>query len=830
MQSDQPPVAPPPVFRRLECSGTLPGPRCGHTLTYTAPDIHGNARLILLGGATSLDSGAGAGRLGGATSDAYSYDLATGVWSLLESVGERPSPRAAHATAAVGNMLVVQGGIGPTGLASGDLHVLDLNSEICKWHRVNVQGPGPGARYAHTMALVGKRYLVCIGGNDGRKPLNDVWTLDTASKPYVWVEVHPEGVSPPPRMYAACSTRMDGLLLLCGGRDAQNVVFIASRLIMLGGALGGGRMVKSTHNLAVLDTATGGWWPSEADIANQVKHPSADLFCRCRHATTVVGNVIFLYGGLNAGVLLGDMLVAEDGVAATSSGKRASTSTTAALPGGSIPVALTPAGEATSRPTSLFPQGGYQQQQQQQLQTQQQQLLQQQQQQQQAAQQGSDERQRNQSPLMGGGEDEYTGGIRLYHRAVVVAAEMGGELGGLVRQLSLDALDHEARRVNTPMRDRDEDRNNLSPLMGRKFPSLKGIHKLVLKRLLQPREWVAPQDYSFFLNLDQIEELCGMAENFFKQCPNVLQLAAPIKIFGDLHGQFGDMMRLFDEYGSPSPAGDISYIDYLFLGDYVDRGMFSLETICLLLALKIEHPTNIHLLRGNHEAKDINKIFGFKMECETRLGEHDGKEAWKRFNKVFNWMPLAAMIENKIICMHGGIGRSIERLSDIEELKRPLKMKDGGEKLMDLLWSDPTESDAVQGYQANTRGPGLICFGPDRVIDFCRRNNVQMIVRAHECVMDGFERFAQGHLITVFSATNYCGTANNAGAILVLGRDLMVVPKLIHPLPPAVDAYAGDLDASGSPDTWMVDINERRPPTPPRGRPHPASQRSPFAP
>lgn len=128
----------------------------------------------------------------------------------------------------------------------------------------------------------------------------------------------------------------------------------------------------------------------------------------------------------------------------------------------------------------------------------------------------------------------------------------------------------------------------------------------------------------------------------------------------------------------------------------------------------------------------------------------------------------------------------------------------------------------VQGVRPSPRGPGLVTFGPDRVKDFCWVNSLQLIVRAHECVMDGFERFAQGHLITLFSATNYCGTANNAGAILVLGRDLVMVPKLIHPLPPTAQ-HSGVVPAppGESPvlDTWMTSVNEERPPTPPRGRP-----------
>eukprot|EP01025_Chloroclados_australasicus_P064722 TRINITY_DN867_c2_g1_i3.p3 TRINITY_DN867_c2_g1~~TRINITY_DN867_c2_g1_i3.p3 ORF type:complete len:290 (-),score=41.74 TRINITY_DN867_c2_g1_i3:1060-1929(-) len=278
-------------------------------------------------------------------------------------------------------------------------------------------------------------------------------------------------------------------------------------------------------------------------------------------------------------------------------------------------------------------------------------------------------------------------------------------------------------------------------------------------------------------------------------------------------------MRLFDEYGSPSTGGDITYIDYLFLGDYVDRGTHSLETICLLLSLKKEHPNNVHLIRGNHEASDINALFGFRMECMERLGDPDGKIVWNRINQLFNYLPLAALIENKIMCMHGGIGRSIHNIAQIEKLKRPLTMEEGGMVLMDLLWSDPTINDQVTGVQPSPRGPGLVTFGPDRVMEFTQNNNLQMIIRAHECVMDGFERFAQGRLITLFSATNYCGTANNAGAILVVGRDLVLVPKLIHPLPPnSATQDDGSVDEDRHlPDEWMENINAERPPTPPRG-------------
>ncbi|EYU41291.1 hypothetical protein MIMGU_mgv1a0202661mg, partial [Erythranthe guttata] len=217
-----------------------PGPRCGHTLTAVpAVGEEGNPgyigpRLILFGGATALEGNSAASgtptsagsagiRLAGATADVHCYDALTNKWTRVTPIGEPPTPRAAHVATAVGTMVVIQGGIGPAGLSAEDLHVLDLTQQRPRWHRVVVHGPGPGPRYGHVMALVGQRYLIAIGGNDGKRPLADVWALDTAAKPYEWRKLEPEGEGPPPCMYATASARSDGLLLLCGGRDANSV-------------------------------------------------------------------------------------------------------------------------------------------------------------------------------------------------------------------------------------------------------------------------------------------------------------------------------------------------------------------------------------------------------------------------------------------------------------------------------------------------------------------------------------------------------------------------------------------------------------------------------
>ncbi|KAJ1378401.1 Kelch-type beta propeller [Sesbania bispinosa] len=343
----------------LEKKEDGPGPRCGHTLTAVAavgeegtPGYIG-PRLILFGGATALEGNSAASgtpssagnagiRLAGATADVHCYDVLTNKWSRASN------PRAAHVATAVGTMVVIQGGIGPAGLSAEDLHVLDLTQQRPRWHRVGVPGPGPGPRYGHVMALVGQRYLMAIGGNDGKRPLADVWALDTAAKPYEWRKLEPEGEGPPPCMYATASARSDGLLLLCGGRDANSVplasayglakhrdgrwewaiapgvspspryqhaaVFVNARLHVSGGALGGGRMVEDSSSVAVLDTAAGVWCDTKSVVTSpRTGRYSADaaggdasveLTRRCRHAAAAVGDLIFIYGGLRGGLIL----------------------------------------------------------------------------------------------------------------------------------------------------------------------------------------------------------------------------------------------------------------------------------------------------------------------------------------------------------------------------------------------------------------------------------------------------------------------------------------------------------------------------------------------
>jgi serine/threonine-protein phosphatase PP1 catalytic subunit len=182
----------------------------------------------------------------------------------------------------------------------------------------------------------------------------------------------------------------------------------------------------------------------------------------------------------------------------------------------------------------------------------------------------------------------------------------------------------------------------------------------------------------------EIKLLCQRARPILLQQPMLLELEAPLKICGDVHGQYTDLLRLL-EYGGFPPE-----TNYLFLGDYVDRGKQSLETICLLLAYKIQYPENFFILRGNHESAGINRIYGFYDECKRRYSI----KLWKTFSDVFNCLPVSALVDEKILCMHGGLSPELQSLQQIADLQRPCDVPNVG-LMCDLLWSDPDPKTSV---------------------------------------------------------------------------------------------------------------------------------------
>ena len=255
------------------------------------------------------------------------------------------------------------------------------------------------------------------------------------------------------------------------------------------------------------------------------------------------------------------------------------------------------------------------------------------------------------------------------------------------------------------------------------------------------------------------------SKEIFLKKPTFLELESPITVCGDTHGQYPDLLKLFEAGGFPPET------NYLFLGDYVDRGAQSLETICLLLAYKIKYEENFFLLRGNHECASINRIYGFYDECKKRYN----LKIWKHFIDVFNCLPISASIDDKILLMHGGLSPELKSVEQLKSIMRPTDVPEEG-LLCDILWSDPDPT--CDGWGQNDRGVSVV-FSQSVLKKFLEKNDLDLICRAHQVVEEGYEFFGDRELVTVFSAPNYCGEFDNAGAMMVIDENLMCSFKVI---------------------------------------------------
>ncbi|GMT01025.1 hypothetical protein PENTCL1PPCAC_23199, partial [Pristionchus entomophagus] len=238
----------------------------------------------------------------------------------------------------------------------------------------------------------------------------------------------------------------------------------------------------------------------------------------------------------------------------------------------------------------------------------------------------------------------------------------------------------------------------------------------------------------------------------------------PLYIVGDMHGQFREMRIILSRCGDPTNQS------YLFLGDYVDRGVQGVETVLLILALKIRYPERVFMLRGNHEDCNTATAYGFYDECLAKFAPN-GEAAWTHFVSVFNWMPLCAYVGEKILCMHGGLSPHINSLESIENLPRPSIVPPYG-LMCDLVWSDP--DNKYPGWALSGRGISYT-FDDNLIKSFCDQFGIDLIVRAHQINNDmkgGYKFFAEGRLVSIFSAPNYLNMKNDSCVIRV-NKDLV---------------------------------------------------------
>ncbi|CAB9502955.1 protein phosphatase PP1 [Seminavis robusta] len=280
------------------------------------------------------------------------------------------------------------------------------------------------------------------------------------------------------------------------------------------------------------------------------------------------------------------------------------------------------------------------------------------------------------------------------------------------------------------------------------FKSQKLIHKRYVARLL-----ISCAKY--------FEELSSLMQiPIPEEAPEHDPSAKPrLTVCGDTHGQFYDVMNIFEINGHPSASNP-----YLFNGDFVDRGSFSVEVILAFLLFKIHDPTCIYLSRGNHETKNMNRIYGFEGEVRAKYDD----KIFDLFLEVFGHLPLAATVGGKVFVTHGGLStREDVMLEDIKKIKRGMEPPESG-LMSDLLWSDP---QPFPGKSPSKRGVGF-SFGPDITEAFLKRNNLSLLVRSHEVKEEGYLVEHGGKTITVFSAPNYCDTMGNKGAFIHFDESL----------------------------------------------------------
>ena len=675
-------------------------------------------------------------------------------------------------------------------MASDDLYLLDLRrgDDQAQWIIVPVIGTTPGRRYGHIINFI-KPYLTIFGGNTGTEAVNDVWCLNVEISPFTWTKIRHNSESPSPRVYhsgAQClSGTAAGMVVIFGGRGVNQialndtwglrrhrdgswdwvkapykvdtvtpvaryqhkVLFVGSLLVAVGGK---SNQLSEGIPVNVYDTETSEW----------ASYPPVKRF---RHSCWLAEDAhIYVCGGFsqdNPNVstnsitrfnVRGFTKAALNTMGKTSPGPMKGKKSS--LPGKHLKAETTLA-KTLQEEEKIFKLSNHAQ------------------------------------------------------VAISSAPEDSGDFPNMIRHVSIEKLQEESKKIGTKLK---------IPVSSHTPDPNDSLYSIFLNYLMKPKSHsstlIGP---GFPFKKAQVIELAKECYNVMRKQPAIVSVRLPVKIFGNLYGGFTDLMRFFDVWKAPtsdSSGGDIESFAYIFLGNYVDRGTRSLETICLLFALKVKYPDQIHLIRGSHEDRSINALYGFGEECKLRFQEdiNDSNSIFNNINNVFSWMPLAALVEDKILCVHGGIGPHFTKLESLFKIKRPIDLhqetlNEHSRMLFDVLWSDPKESD--HGYKPNSQrnNENMICYGADKVTQFLATNKLEMIIRSHEIPLEGIKMFNNSQLITINSCTNYCGTHNNLACMLVIPKTFEIIPKLIPSLP--------GIDVS---KVWDEGTTKRLPPTPPR--------------
>ena len=757
--------------------GLKPQNRFGHTIVPIT-----KTKVCLFGGSV------GDSHKLNYNNETFTYNILTKFWQKINIKNPEtiPNGRAAHAACALGEgkMVIYGGSIVNGGLADDILNIFELNLENeneGQWSTIESKGTRPGQRYGHSLNYL-KPYLILFGGNINPQLMNDIWVMNMNKKDnYTWIQINIDKEKPIPteRLYHSSCICQNGKyinnLIIFGGRNSQN---------------------KPLNDLWVLNLKSEEDNPNEEieAILTELKPINKDNFIpRINHSMIFYKEFLLIFGGksINQNPIAIEAFDMEKNQLYKFKKLTMNRHTSFIFDkdvyffGGFNQKNPLPLGDMFKIPLDLI----FEESELKKI------LL--------------NDKNKNNSDLNQNQNNDKEKVNYLLSNEVVIGSDNKFFLSkkneeqddlNLFKKLSITKLNDENKRIgHVPIAE--------NPLLSKKNQYNIALVEKFLDALFRPLDWFDKKvtvelKEKFKFQKDEIIYLTDEVIKIISKENSLIKIRSPCKIFGNIYGLYSDLMRYFESYGNPSDNiqnGDINVMQYIFLGDFCDRGNQSFEVILLLFALKIKYPNFIYLIRGHHEDININEFYGLGEECKQKLKEDIKNEdsIFNKINQVFNYLPFGVLVDNNILCIHGGIGSSINLLDDISNISRPTKVFQNPENIqqlnvLDLLYSeydDEEEQDETNLYRVNTlrdkKNKGFIVkYGKKRLEQFIERNNINLIIASHKFVKEGFCTYCDDKLLNIFSCTNYMNKGNNIGAMIIIGKktknkNANIMPKLI---------------------------------------------------
>ena len=760
-------------LQTISTVGDIPLNRFGHTTVYLS-----KIKICLFGGSV------GDSRKLNYTNETFTYNILTKIWKKIniKNKDSIPKERAAHAAASneKGQMAIYGGSTTTGGLAEDILYLFSLNikdENEGEWKKIKTKGDTPGERYGHSLTYLSP-YFVLFGGNFNPHLSNDVWIININENTdyYQWIKINyinDKDNIPIERLYHSSEMcnygKYKNKLIIFGGRNSKNIPL--NDLWCLDIKDNKGEWIKLfpnnnnnednknkniltprlNHTMLFYDNLLiilGGKSSSSSPVPIEVFDIESNecfKFTKLtmnRHTSFIFENDIYFYGGFNL---------------------------KSHMPLGEIYKISLNKIFANSPLLKIISEKNIEK--------------------------NKDENNNKEKNHYRLSNEVVIGSDGILTNINNKTKETTQDELSLFRKLSISKLTDENKRIG------DIDKKNT--LISRNNIYNKILIEKFIDTLLRPLDWfdqkkMAEIHNKFPFTKDDIESLVEEVIPILSKENSLIKIRSPCKIFGNIYGVYNDLMRFFESYGNPSDNiqnGDINVMQYIFLGDFCDRGLYSLETVLLLFALKIKYPNFIYLIRGHHEDKNINEFYGLGKECKERLNDDINKEnsIFNLINKVFDYLPFGVIVDGTTLLIHGGIGCSIEKLDDISNINRPISVVHDVKNIeelhvIDLLYSeyDDNENNYNVNNERDKMKKGFIVkYGKKRLDSFLNNNNINLLITAHQFVKDGFCTFNNDKLLVLFSATNYMDKYNNIGAMITIAKKtankrLNIIPKLIN--------------------------------------------------